>query len=132
MNSRPRFGSRPDRDVHAPDVYEILGEHDRRLGGLEGLAQEGKLADAQILTKLGNIEATDRHATTKLIGGFVITIVTTLAGVIGTIVATRPNPVQAPVVVQRSELDKKMDKCRAMPPVSRGECFVQVASEFGQ
>ena len=127
--SRAQFRSRPGVEPpHTPDVYEILAEHHEAIGELKGLAEENKLDTSKILAKLTNIEATDRHATTKLIGGFVITIVTTLAGVIGTIVATRPSPAQTPVVIQRSELDKKMDACRRMPPQSQTECFVRVAS----
>jgi hypothetical protein len=124
---RPGFGSRPDlREPHAPDVYEILEKHDTAIGRLEGLAQEGKLADAQILTELKNIQATDRHATTKLIAGLVVTVITTLGGVIGTIAAMRPGQPPAPVAVPRSPIDA----CRAMPlGPSRIECFTRAAED---
>jgi hypothetical protein len=123
--TRPRFGSRPDVAPHAPDVYEILEAHDEDIKELKGYAQEGKLADAQILSKLTNIEATDRHATTKLIAGLVVTVITTLGGVIGTIAAMRPGQ-PPPAPAQRSAIDA----CRAMPlGESRVECFTRAAEE---
>lgn len=122
--TRPRFGSRPEIP-HAPDVYEILADHDRQLGELGGLAQEGKLADAQILTELREIKATDRHATTKLISALVVTVITTIGGVIGTVAAMRPG--QPPAVPARSALDVALDECRSIhDPGSRAECMSRV------
>jgi hypothetical protein len=75
------------------------------------------------------IKATDRHATAKLIGAAISTIVLTVGGILGGQAIARP-PAEPPAVVQRSVLDKKMDVCRAMPPgPSRSECYVRIASE---
>lgn len=129
MNAqRPRFGSKPDREVHAPDVYEVLQRHDEDIAELKGLAHEGKVADSQILSKLTNIEATDRHATTKMIAALVVTVITTLGGVIGTIAAMRPGA--APPTPERSALDVKLDVCRPIhDPGSRSECMARVFDE---
>jgi hypothetical protein len=127
--SRPQFRSRPGAEVHAPDVYEILESHEKSIKNLEGLAQDGKLADAQILTKLTGLEATDRHATTKMIAALVVTVITTIGSVVGTIAAMRPNA-QPTAPAQRSELDKKLDTCRGMAPgPGRSECFARVVAE---
>lgn len=138
---RRGFGSRPEfREPHSPDAFEVLHEHDDRIGGvekrlssLEGLAQKGELADAQILTKLTNIEATDRHATAKLIGAAILTIASTVGGIYGVQVATRPSaPVTQPGPT-RSALDVRLDECRSMQPgsPSRTECFQRIAAEPG-
>jgi hypothetical protein len=122
---RGRLGSKPDREVFSPDVYEILAKHDEDIGQLKDLAQEGKLADAAILSKLTGIEATDRHATTKLISALVVTVITTIGGVIGTVAAMRPG--QPPPPAARSELDVKLDACRPIhDPGSRAECMSRV------
>ncbi len=133
-----RHPSRPDREHHSPDAFEVLHEHDdrivgveRRLGALEDYAQEGKLADSKIICKLERIEATDRHATAKLIGAAITSIVLTVGGILGGTAAIRPSvPVTQPGPT-RSALDVKLDVCRSMQPntTARTECMVRVASE---
>jgi hypothetical protein len=126
--NRPRFGSRPE--VHAPDVYEILADHATAIGELKGLASEGKLADAQILSELRDIKATDRHATTKLISALVVTVITTIGGVIGTVAAMRPGASAEIHTPARSALDVRLDQCRPITPgPSREECFARVMAE---
>jgi hypothetical protein len=127
MTAPRRFGSRPEIP-HSPDVYEILGEHDRRLEGLEGYAQENKLANATILSEVREIKATDRHATTKMISALVVTVITTIGGVIGTVAAMHPGaPLPSPA---RTVLDIKLDTCRPLAPgPSREECFARVIAE---
>lgn len=126
-----RHPSRPDRDPpQSPDVYELLHEHDRRLGGLEGLAQENKIANATILSEVREIKATDRHATTKLIGAAISTIVLTVGGILGgQQLAKSTIPVTAPPPA-RSALDVRLDQCRPIRPgPSREECFARVTAE---
>jgi len=125
-----RHPSKPDREPQAPDVYEILHEHDKRLGGLEGLAQEGKLADAKIIDKLENIEATGTHQLVKQIIALATTAVVTVGGILGGQQLTKPSiPVTTPPPA-RSALDVKLDLCRPMAPgPGREECFARVTAE---
>lgn len=132
---RGKLRSHADAEPIPERVYEVLHafekqlvDFDQRIGGLEDHAQEGKLADAQILSKLAGLEATDRHATTKLISALVITVITTIGGVMGTVAAMRPGA--PPPMPARSALDIRLDTCRPMPPgPSRVECFARVTAE---
>jgi hypothetical protein len=126
---RGRMRSRPDADAYSPDAFEILEEHRERLTGLESAVAKIDLGQATILSEVREIKASDRQATAKLIGAAISTIVLTVGGILGGTAALRPSATP-PVVVQRSELDKKLDTCRAMAPgPSRDECRVRVAAE---
>jgi hypothetical protein len=126
-----RYPSRPDREPrepHAPDVYEILEGFDERIGGLEADSKDNKRDNASILTKLTNIEATDRHATTKLIAGLATTAILTIGGILGGQQLTKAAPpVEHPM---RSPLDMRFDECRPIhEAASRTECFDRVFAE---
>ncbi len=126
MGSRPEF-----REPQAPDVWEVLGEHDEAIKELKGLAQKNELTSATILTEVRELRATDRHATAKLIVAAISTIAVTVGSVLGGTALMKPAaPVTQPTVM-RSALDVKLDVCRSMQPGSAGrtECMVRVASE---
>jgi hypothetical protein len=123
-----RFPSKPDRDPHSPDVYEILHGFDKRIGGLEDASVENKLANASIINKLEDIKATDRHAFTKLIAALVTTAITVIGG--QRLLAPAAVPADTAHVPARTTLDVKLDVCRPMAPgPSREECFARVTSE---
>jgi hypothetical protein len=125
---RPRFGSKPDREVHAPDVHEILERHDIAIDELKDFAREGRVADAEILTELRTIKATDRHAFTKIIAALVTTAITVIGG--QRLLAPSPPLPEPSHVPARSALDVKLDLCRPMPPgPSRVECFERITAE---
>ena len=132
---RGRLRSHAEDEPIPERVYAVLHGFDTRIGGLEEDSQQNKRDNAAIrsdnaaiLTVVRNLEATDRHATSKMIAALVVTVITTLAGVIGTIAATRPSA--APPAPARSALDVRLDTCRPMPSgPSREDCFARVTAE---
>lgn len=106
----------------APEhVYRILEEHGERIAGIESSQQNFELGQAKMLVKLESIAQTDRHALTKLIVGLATTAITVIAG--QRLLAPSPAP-PVPPVPARSELDVRLDVCRAIPPgASREGCF---------
>ena len=138
-----RRGSRPDlSEPYSPDAFELIAKHETQIkehdasiksvtAAVASLAADTKLASATILQEVREIKATDRHATAKLIGAAITTIVLTVGGILGGTAAIRPSaPVTAPGPT-RSALDVKLDVCRSMQPNTTGrtECMVRVASE---
>lgn len=130
--NRGRMGSRPElREPHAPEVWEVLGEHESAIQELKGLAQKNELTSATILTEVRELRATDRHATTKLIVAAISTIAVTVGSVLGGTALMKPAaPVTQPGPT-RSALDVRLDACRSMQPntVARTECFTRTVSE---
>lgn len=121
-----RHPSRPDPEAHAPDVYEILEGFDGRIGQVEGHVLEIKKGQADTLTELRVMAATDRHATAKLIAGLVATAITVIGG--QRLLAS--SAAQPPPPITRSALDVRLDMCRPMAPgPSREECFARVMAE---
>lgn len=127
--NRTRLGSKPEIP-HAPDVYEILGEHATEIKELKGLAQEGKLADAKILEKLESLQATGTHQLAKQIVALATTAVVTIGGILGGTAALKSSVPQTPPPPARSALDVKLSVCRGMAPgPSREECTTRVVAE---
>lgn len=125
---RARLRSHAEDEPIPERVYAVLHGFDERIGGLEEAARANKSDNAAILTVVRNLEATDRHATSKMIAALVVTVITTLAGVLGTIAAMRPGA--QPPAPARSALDIRLDTCRPMPPgLSREDCFARVTAE---
>lgn len=130
---RQKLRSHAEAEPIPERVYEVLQGFDTRIGGLEGQmgelkedSRENKRQNAQIISKLEDIKATDRHALTKLVIGFATTAVVTIGGILGGMQAFKA-PAAAPAPIQRSALDVKLDVCRPIQePGSRAECFSRV------
>lgn len=115
-----RHPSKPDREPHAPDVYEILAGFEGRLDGFER-------GQAELLERVERGFASGKHETIKVIAGVVVAAL----GVIGGQRALTPNPPpEVHNVPTRSALDVRLDLCRPMAPgPSREECFARVTAE---